>query len=85
MSVGYTKFYNHYKYTSISSLLNLVVDIDECQTSQAACNQHCVNTEGSYKCTCDAGYTLDSIDEQTCLGMLKSNNVSSAALCYILL
>lgn len=34
-------------------------DIDECREGIARCgsNSHCVNTEGSYECTCPRGYT----------------------------
>ncbi|KAL3836478.1 hypothetical protein ACJMK2_021910, partial [Sinanodonta woodiana] len=34
-------------------------DIDECQTSPNRCNQNCVNTDGSYYCTCNSGFRLD--------------------------
>ncbi|SPP80067.1 blast:Fibrillin-1, partial [Drosophila guanche] len=34
------------------------VDIDECRTHAEACGQHaqCLNTPGSYRCDCEAGY-----------------------------
>lgn len=35
----------------------------------APCNQICSNTEGSYVCTCNNGYSLDS-DGYTCSGKL---------------
>ena len=37
-------------------------DIDECREGIARCgpNSHCVNTDGSYECTCSRGYTRDS-------------------------
>merc|ERR1711933_3315 len=43
------------------------VDIDEGDESEARLHHcgwstHCVNTEGSYDCECDAGYEYDSID-----------------------
>ena len=38
------------------------VDIDECSTvSPCHANATCNNTEGSYTCTCDGGYTGDGI------------------------
>ena len=41
-------------------LFPLVVDIDECMTSQTChANATCNNTVGSYMCTCDLGYFGD--------------------------
>ncbi|XP_067672504.1 uncharacterized protein [Haliotis asinina] len=37
-------------------------DIDECPTP---CAHTCMNTDGSFKCSCRAGYTLNA-DERTC-------------------
>ena len=33
-------------------------DVDECSTTRRPCgvNKHCVNTPGSYKCSCNSGY-----------------------------
>ena len=42
-------------------------DINECQTSNAGCNQTCINTVGSFQCFCDTGYTLAS-DNLGCNG-----------------
>ena len=37
------------------------VDIDECATSLFECDEdaECINTIGSYNCTCNSGYTGD--------------------------
>ncbi|XP_053388054.1 uncharacterized protein LOC123543072 [Mercenaria mercenaria] len=35
-------------------------DIDECATTEHICHQGCDNTNGSYRCTCEKGYDLDS-------------------------
>ena len=40
-------------------------DIDECQEGIHQCTQTCNNTNSSYMCQCNAGYTL-GIDETTC-------------------
>ena len=44
-------------------------DIDECLTDNGGCNQTCVNSAGSYKCTCGVGYYLGN-DGKNCYGML---------------
>ncbi|XP_058980408.1 latent-transforming growth factor beta-binding protein 4 isoform X2 [Musca domestica] len=41
------------------------VDIDECAEGISGC-QICINTEGSYECTCPSGYDLAE-DEKTCV------------------
>ena len=49
-------------------LIHFVVpDIDECSTHRHRCSQNCHNNVGSYTCSCDAGYNLDS-DYMTCSG-----------------
>ena len=47
--------------------LLFVSDIDECQEGSAGCDHNCVNTDGSYLCTCMDGYELES-DNHTCTG-----------------
>jgi len=44
----------------------LCSDIDECQYNDT-CEQICVNTEGSYQCVCEEGYTLYRLTR--CAGM----------------
>ena len=44
------------------------LDANECELGTAACDQNCHNTNGSYTCSCNAGYTLDS-DRTSCDGM----------------
>ena len=44
-----------------------VLDIDECKVGSSTCTQNCENTEGSYTCSCDVGYTLAD-DGTTCIG-----------------
>ncbi|KAM7358333.1 uncharacterized protein ACRADG_003345 isoform 5-T6 [Cochliomyia hominivorax] len=41
------------------------VDIDECSEGTSGC-EICINTEGSYECTCPPGYDLAD-DEKTCV------------------
>ena len=42
------------------------LDIDECKENICGEKGNCTNTEGSYTCQCEEGYT---IDEQGCIGM----------------
>ena len=50
------------QYKLIKRWENLSSDLDECQTSSAQCGQggDCINTVGSYSCSCHAGYTDQS-------------------------
>ena len=43
------------------------VDINECALVDNRCSHDCVNTPGSYHCTCKNGYYLSN-DSHTCLG-----------------
>ncbi|XP_070141824.1 latent-transforming growth factor beta-binding protein 4 isoform X2 [Drosophila kikkawai] len=36
------------------------VDIDECQVNNGGCSHRCENSEGSFKCSCPPGYSLDA-------------------------
>ena len=36
--------------------MSVLTDIDECATMN--CEQSCMNTEGSFSCSCDLGYKL---------------------------
>ncbi|VDI61539.1 Hypothetical predicted protein [Mytilus galloprovincialis] len=40
-------------------------DIDECQTTQSLCEHKCINTNGTYVCSCSSGFSLNS-DGKTC-------------------
>ena len=50
-----------------SILIMPVVDINECNQGNGGCEQICTNTFGSYKCSCNDGYTLD-FDGVSCTG-----------------
>ncbi|KAM7538217.1 hypothetical protein Aperf_G00000076045 [Anoplocephala perfoliata] len=42
-------------------------DMDECSTGRHYCQDRCINTHGSYRCECRAGYKLDSRDNRSCI------------------
>ena len=46
--------------------MNSVIDTDECLTNTDGCNQICINTIGSFQCSCIDGYTL-SPNKKSCL------------------
>ena len=45
-----------------------MLDIDEC--SQGLCSGKCVNTVGSYHCSCPVGFFYDA-EKRICAGMLS--------------
>ena len=47
--------------------LKLYIDINECAQGTDLCEQDCHNVPGSYLCSCNSGYTLNS-DGHTCDG-----------------
>ena len=47
--------------------IRIVSDINECGGGPHDCDQVCHNIPGSYKCSCEDGYTLLS-DNKTCEG-----------------
>lgn len=56
-------------YTSCEN--NFIPDIDECALGIDVCYQTCADTEGSYTCRCQLGYTLDA-DGRSCNGIMRS-------------
>ncbi|KAI6653409.1 Fibrillin-2-like [Oopsacas minuta] len=65
----------------IETETNTCVDIDECSLNSINCSQICTNTVGSYSCSCNPGYTLDS-DMYTCSSV---NKLTSQAITFLLL
>ena len=45
-------------------------DINECSEDTDNCQQNCVNTGGSFTCSCRRGYSLNS-DRRTCSSKLR--------------
>ena len=58
-----------YIYAMAFCLLYFLIDIDECDEGTSGCTHNCMNIIGSYICSCDLGYRLES-DRQTCYGKL---------------
>ena len=57
------------KFAIVFMDLFCLIDIDECVINTENCTSHstCVNTDGSFDCRCDAGYTGDG--RIACTGM----------------
>ena len=36
----------------------ILSDVNECQTSNGGCEQVCINTVGSFECSCNLGFSL---------------------------
>ena len=51
----------------IETIRILLTDVNECDTNNGGCDHSCTNTQGSFECSCDEGYILDS-DDFSCLG-----------------
>jgi hypothetical protein len=49
--------------------LHFLIDIDECSKSVDYCHHICLNTIGSYRCSCRAGFYLH-LDGKECTGNL---------------
>ena len=52
----------------VTSTVHAYTDIDECLDNNGGCNHSCTNADGSFECSCDAGYFLSG-DQRTCLGL----------------
>lgn len=55
-------------------LMSLLSDINECERSDL-CSPHgeCLNTDGSYQCICEQGFSV-SADGRTCEGETSHSN-----------
>lgn len=53
-----------------NSMTQFQIDVDECSRRQSGCSQICINTKGSYKCSCEKGYALAQ-DGKSCIGNFR--------------
>lgn len=64
--------------TLVSHIFSNFADVDECGLRPSPCSQGCVNTDGSYLCTCQTGYRLSGFQ---CIGkILLTNAMESEGL-----
>ena len=55
-----------------------ISDVDECTiTGSSTCDQICINTIGSFNCSCSAGFSLNS-DMVHCDGKIRTYMLSSS-------
>ena len=61
----------------------MLLDIDECAADTDGCDQGCTNTDGSFECSCNSGYTLSG-DGRTCVDddecMLETDNCDQVCM-----
>ena len=50
-------------------MLSFLTDVNECNLLNGNCSQLCNNTDDSYSCDCEDGFTLNIQDYSTCHGM----------------
>ncbi|KAK6971063.1 mucin-like protein [Biomphalaria glabrata] len=62
--------------TGFQALMGTCVDVDECLNSKT-CDHTCVNTEGSFTCSCRNGFRLDATDKKTCKDINECEERSS--------
>ena len=57
-----------------------ITDHNECLDGTHECDQVCTNTDGSYICSCNTGYTLDS-NGNSCTGKYAIMSTCISELC----
>jgi len=58
------------------------IDVDECSTGKANCGQTCINTDGGYKCDCQAGYSVNNDGTCSDIDECSSNNGNCQQSCH---
>ncbi|CAH8488553.1 unnamed protein product [Schistosoma margrebowiei] len=46
--------------------LSCETDVDECAEGKHNCQQECINTPGSFKCSCHSGYKISTVNSSKC-------------------
>ena len=58
-------------YQNVQMLCNISLDILECSNPEQICNHTCVELPGSFRCECNAGFTI-AADGHSCMGEHES-------------
>ena len=69
---SYLQIYSLFISTVNLSLILFSIDIDECKSTPCDKNAACVNTDGSFTCTCNTGYSGDGFN---CSGKIIGLNI----------
>ena len=48
----------------------MILDVNECNGAHG-CERSCVNTAGSFHCTCPTGFQLNAVDLKSCDGNMS--------------
>ncbi|CAH1238883.1 SCUBE1 [Branchiostoma lanceolatum] len=60
-------------------------EIDECASNSAGCDHNCINTDGSYYCTCRSGYQLSGSRHCTEIDECASGPCRNGGTCHDLI
>ena len=67
----------------ISTPYSFFSDINECSTNPCPANSRCQNTVGSYTCTCNFGYQLNTETKQCEGKIISQKNIEAKTIFYI--
>ena len=67
------------KVNLLFSVINFILDVDECQISNGGCNQTCTNMFGSFECSCGIEYILIADN----LGCESKSNIITSSLMIV--
>ena len=58
---------------AVYNVLSMYADVDECERNEDNCheNAQCINTEGSFTCSCNTGYTGNGVNCSSKLYMVS--------------
>ena len=69
--------------TAVSWWLHFA-DIDECTENTDGCQHTCINTDGSFQCSCRDGFRLGN-DGRSCVGKFATSCMDSTLVIELLL
>nr|CAD7397575.1 unnamed protein product [Timema cristinae] len=70
----------HRRFSLTFYVITMELYIDECKDSSGICHQTCINNWGSYRCSCNSGYTLQH-DNRSCHDVDECEQFKDRNLC----